>query len=131
MQPNVITLGTGESQVSLRRFEEKSDSSVYIVDNEHSAGKPSQLTLWRKFPTKQANGFQGTRRSEARFRLGVNAAAADVPDQRVFPVTAIADLIFSFPVGIDEVERQKLLTRLSLLLAEQSVIESLTRIQEI
>lgn len=120
MQPNVITLpvdtlnnGTPTDE-SYTRYDAYQNRATYIGAS-HTADSRDTLTLYRTFPTKNAN-FKGVMKTSVKFSKDIAVAGVDSSTSLTAPI--IFEVNCSIPVGATDAEillaRQRLIALLDL-----------------
>lgn len=114
MQANELTLGVDylnngtETNEVFKRYEEYLNRSTYIGEN-HTPDARNTISLYRTFPTKSGN-FKGVQKSS--IKLTKDHAVAGVDGVATLTAPSIAEVNFSFPVGVSAADVKKVRQRL-------------------
>lgn len=129
MQPETLTLsvdaandGNPANEVYTRQ-QEAENRSVYIGPA-HASDNRDMLSLYRTFPTRSGN-FKGVDKSAIKLTLDV--AVSGVDSSTTITSSAIAEVSFSFPVGITDAQAEHIRQRLVALLDNSSFMASLNK----
>lgn len=128
MQPNQITLSVDEQNDGIdpvnhvfTRFEEFQNRATYIGPG-HSMAARNTLGIYRTFP-KIAGNFRGVSKSAVKFSQDMAVTGVDGVSTLTAPM--IAELSFSFPVGVSAANQKAFRQKVLALLDLDTVMEPL------
>lgn len=104
------------------RYDEYQNRSEYISEN-HSVASRDKLGLYRTFPKANGN-FRGTAKSAVKFTKDFSVEGVDATTTLTVP--AIAEVGFSFPVGLTAAQTLEFRMGLVALLQDDTVMVPLT-----